>query len=313
MTRKILYSIGLCALALNACSPIDAEVREVTAERIARPAFMVERKVSADNMNFQVWERMHERGAPVNIYIEGDGYTKTHSEWLGGDPSPRNPLALNLASRDKSKNLMHIARPCQYMESQNEKVCKEAYYKNRRYSPEVLAAYSDIIDEAKRKWEFTEINLIGYDGGANIAAALAASRSDVVSLRTVAGILNPPMVYKNTKETLDKDSILATDIASSLSAMPQHHFIGAGDTYVPAGVYHTFRQAMGESNCVHYSFVQDADHDRGWVERWPELMKLSLSCKGADGESGQIEGYDPADIIAPTTPLPPVPVALEKP
>jgi hypothetical protein len=310
MTKKFLYSIGLCALALSACSPIDAEIREVSAERIARPAFMVERKASADGMSFQLWERMHQRGAPVNIYIEGDGYSQAHHEWIGGDPSPSNPVALNLASRDNSKNLIHIARPCQYMESQNEKVCKEAYYKNRRFSPEVLAAYSDLIDEAKRKWEFTDINLIGYEGGANIAAALAASRNDVVSLRTVAGILNPPMVYKNTKETLDNDSVLATAFAPSLSKMPQHHFIGAGDTYVPAGVYHTFRQAMGESDCVHYSFVQDADHERGWVDRWPELLNSSLSCK--DGRA-QPNGYNASDVFVPTTPLPPVPTVLEKP
>lgn len=58
---------------LQACAPLQAEMREVTAERIARPAFMVERRLSAGPMDFQLWERMHAPGAPANVYIEGDG------------------------------------------------------------------------------------------------------------------------------------------------------------------------------------------------------------------------------------------------
>lgn len=305
LLRTLAYSgLALASLAPIACSPIDAEVREVSAERIARPAFMVERRLDVEGVKFQLWERMHQRGEPVSIYIEGDGYSKAHHEWIGGDPSPSNPLALNLASRDKSKNLLYMSRPCQYMESQDKDKCAPALYQNRRFSPEVLAAYNAAIDEIKKRWDLTDINLIGYDGGANIAVALAASRNDVVSLRTVAGILNPPMVYAATKETLDSDSILATDIAPQIANMPQHHFIGAGDTYVPSGVYHTFRQAMGQSECVHYTFVPDADHESGWVEKWPELLTLSTSCPGASAAD---------QVFTPSSPLPPVPSVLEKP
>lgn len=62
--------------------------------------------------------------------------------------------------------------------------------------------------------------------------------------------------------------------------MPQHHFIGGADSLITPGVYHSFRQEMGPSSCVRYSLVQDADHTRGWVEKWPELLKLEPFCTG---------------------------------
>lgn len=310
MTKNLFSKFALCglllaALAPVACQSIDSELNEVTAEHIARPAFMVERKLSAGGMEFQLWERMHQRGEPVNTYIEGDGHTKARNAVMSGDPSPGNPVALNLASRDKSENLLYISRPCQYMAQPDEKACSSKLWGERRYSPEVLNAYNEALDEVKKRYELTDINLIGYDGGANIAVALAASRSDVVSLRTVAGILNPTMVYAQTKEPLDSDSILAPDIASKIATVPQHHFIGAGDTYVQSGVYHTFRQAMGDSECVHYTFVPDADHEAGWVEKWPELLKATVACP--QEQDPNLQPYQP------TTPLPPVPTVLEKP
>jgi hypothetical protein len=81
-------------------------------------------------------------------------------------------------------------------------------------------------------------------------------------------------------------------IAPSLANTPQHHFVGIGDEIAPASVYHSFRQAMGESECVHYTVVQDADHQRGWVEKWPELLKSPIDCP-------------PPYVPAPLPPLPP--------
>lgn len=273
-------------LATAACSA-GQEFREVTAERIARPAFMVERDISAQSMDFQLWERMHQRGAPANVYIERDSGAKDM------EPTPGNPVALNLASRDRAKNLIYIARPCQYKESPDKKECDPKYWGPRRYSPEVLAAYNEILDEVKARYSITEFNLIGYDGGANIVAGLASQRSDVASMRTVAGILNPDMVYTTGKnpQSFDADTLKANEIAPQLANVPQHHFVGAGDTITPPAVYHSYRNAMGASECVHYTFVPDADHEAGWVEKWPELLKGTVAC-----DSDALKGYTPVEL-----------------
>ncbi len=302
MTRKTLPSLAVAALLLGAaipaaCTVHDNEFREVTAERIGRPAFMVERRIAANGMDFQLWERMHNRGEPADIYIEGDGEPTYLNRDISENPTPTNPVGLHLASRDNANNLGYISRPCQYKEYQTEDECSSKFWGPRRYSPEVLAAYNEILDEMKARWSITEFNLIGYDGGANIAAALASQRNDVASLRTVAGNLNPDEVYAKTGQVLDADSIKAPNIAPGLAKIPQHHFIGAGDEVTPPSVYHAFRQAIGESDCVHYTLVQDADHTNGWVEKWPDLLKSTVACP-------QETIVDPNYVPAPLPPIP---------
>jgi hypothetical protein len=283
MKKSLLKSIAAAALLGAvllpvACASLDNEYDEITAERIARPAFMVERRLNSGGMDFQLWERMHERYAPANIYIEGDGQATYLNRNISEDPTPDNPVALHLASRDNADNLVYISRPCMFKESPDVEKCSDKFWSTRRFSPEVIAAYNEALDEIKLRYDITEFNIIGYDGGANIAAALVASRKDIASLRTVAGDLNPDMVMARTEQQIDPDSIKANVIAPNLAGTPQHHFVGIGDEVAPASVYHSFRQAMGESECVHYTVVQDADHERGWVEKWPELLKSPIAC-----------------------------------
>ncbi len=280
MKKQILKSLTVVALlaGVAACTTAVNEIREVAAERIARPAFMVERRLSTGGMNFQLWERMHERYQPANLYIEGDGSPSYLDRTITDDPTPENPVGLHLASRDNADNLVYISRPCQFLEEAAQNTCNIKFWSTRRFSPEVLAAYNEALDEIKTRYDITEFNLIGYDGGANIAAQLATVRKDIASLRTVAGNLNPDVVFAE-RHKLDPDNIKAPDIAPKIAGIPQHHFTGAGDEVTPPSVYHSFRQAMGDSSCVHYTLVQDADHERGWVEKWPELLKSSVECE----------------------------------
>lgn len=286
--KKYLFPLLLASSVLGACSAV-AEFNEVTAERLARPAFMVERKISNGAIDLQAWERMHTRYAPANVYIEGDGGSPLLE---GVDPTPENPVALHLASRDHAENLVYLARPCQYMEVQDEAVCPKKYWTTRRFSPEVFAAYNAALDDIKARYNITGFNLVGYDGGANIAAVLTTQRNDILSLRTVAGNLTPSLVYDPVKNPMDPDSLKISDLAPSLANVPQHHFIGAGDTVTPPSVYHSFAQTMGGSTCMHYTMVPDADHERGWVEKWPSLQESTTACAP----------------MAQNTPLPPRPL-----
>jgi hypothetical protein len=290
--RPLIASLLLGSATLAAACSVGAEFREITAERIARPAFMVERRFETGGMEFQTWERMHERFQPANIYIEGDGDPTYLNRDVTIDSTPENPVALHLASRDNADNLGYISRPCMYKEVPDKDKCDSKFYSTRRYSPEVIAAYNAALDNMKNLYDISEFNLIGYDGAANIVAALAAERKDVASIRTVAGNLNTDVVYAKTGQVLDADNVTAFKLAPQLSTVPQHHYIGIGDEVTPPSVYHSFRQEMGPSNCVHYTVVQDADHERGWVEKWPELLKATTEC----------------EVPPPPAPLPPRPI-----
>ena len=284
-TNIYLLLLLLVTGFLGACG-LRADVNQQTASHIARPAFMVERFIPAGNFQLQAWERMHAPGQVATIYIEGDGIAQDkilakelQMNTLLRDPTPDNPVALHLASRDQSKNLGYLARPCQYIKLPEKKGCSTSYWLESRYAPEVISAYETALDEMAARYDLTGFHLVGYDGGANVAAVLAARRADVLSLRTVAGDLNPDFTADHTKQNfLASNSVLAIDHGSKLANVPQHHFIGAADSVITPGVYHSYRQMVGLSECIHYSLVQDADHTRGWVEKWPELLKLEPQC-----------------------------------
>jgi len=286
----------LSLLPLAACST-ETDVKTQTANHIARPAFMVERTINSGSFGLQAWERMHERNAPATIYIEGDG-----SNFLSGvkeiakidNPTPENPVALHLASRDLSKNLGYLARPCQYMFEPAEKGCDTAYWNTKKYTPEVMLAYETALNDMAARDDITGFNLVGYGGGANIAAVLAATRDDVLTLRTVAGNVSPRFVTDYHSSTpLASNSVFATDFGSKLSSIPQHHFIGAADEQIPPGAYHSYRQAVGLSDCINYSVIQDADHNLGWVQIWPQLLTLMPQCTKIQSDS--LPPLPPAD------------------
>ncbi len=273
----------LALVTLSACGTIT-DVKQQTANHIARPAFMVERTIPAGMFGIEAWERMHQRGTSASIYIEGDSLSDLTNESIdktglfGFQSTPANPVGLELASRDKSKNVAYLARPCQYLKMPNEKGCDPKYWKANRFDPEVIEAYNIALDDIAARWDITEFHIVGYAGGANIAAVLAATRKDIKTLRTVAGDLNPNFADAHNPAPVASSAVLATHYARELANVPQHHFIGAADDKVTPGTYHSYRQALGLSDCVHYSLIQDADHTRGWTAKWPSLLQVVPQC-----------------------------------
>ncbi|MCC7304870.1 MAG: hypothetical protein IT558_01270 [Alphaproteobacteria bacterium] len=278
----VLLTLMLASTAIS-CSPDFRQhfLREETVNRLARPVFMNDRVIPAGNFALTAYERMHKRYAPADVYIEGDGRA-----WLGKstpsmDPTPRNPVALHLATRDQASNVVWLARPCQYTKMVNESTpCDQGYWTNRRFSPEVLDAYNGALDEIKKRYDIEGFNLIGYSGGGAIAAILAAQRHDILSLRTVAGNLDHKAhsVYHNVSYMTG--SLNPPDYAEKLRTIPQVHFIGGQDEVIPPAVLESYLQAVEPSNCIQYQFIQEASHDEGWVDKWPEFLNVKPACRG---------------------------------
>lgn len=270
MKNTLKYSLillaGFSALSLNSCAPRD-EMRHQVAARISSPAWMVKRDVATDHFNLVAFERMHEKEKPATLYIEGDGKAHSAKARPFFNATPVNPVGLHLASKDKAINLAYLSRPCQYTEeferSQEPayKICGETYWNGNQYRAEILEGYHQALDGIKKRYGITSFNLVGYDGGATIAAALAAERKDVLSLRTVAGEFD--------------ENTLSPHIGA-LRFVPQHHYIGGADTVNPPAGLHAYLQALGENECTQYTFIQEAAHEKGWVDKWPELLKADI-------------------------------------
>lgn len=273
------YIFLLSLLFITACG-VTTDLRQQTANHIARPAFMSERFIDTPHFQIQTWERMHQRGGEATIYIEGDSP-------LIGTPSPYNPVALHLASRDNSINLGYLARPCQFIKFPEAKGCDNHYWKDKQYTEEIISAYEIALNNMVKTYDLTGLHVVGYDGGANIAAVLTARNKNILSLRTVAGNLNPELTHK----TPQTDALYAIDYGSKLANVPQVHFIGGKDNLITPAIYHSYRQTLGLSECVDYHLVPDAGHIDGWVEKWSDLLELMPRCK---------EKYKEVPLPAPT-------------
>ena len=270
----------LAALALSGCIATTLPyMRAETAQRIASPAWMIKRDIAATTYLLRSYERIHDRGGVANLYIAGDGSVSTSVEEWELNPTPKNPIALHLASKDRADNVIFIARPCQYtaMLSKGD-VCDESIWKDKRFSAEVIASFDKALDDIATRYDIRGFNLIGYSGGAAIATLLTTKRTDILSIRTVAGILDHETHSAVSGAPILSGSLNPVKEASTLTRMPQYHFIGGQDDYVPPAVLHSYLQAMPPTNCVQTMLVQEASYDEGWVNKWPELLELPVTC-----------------------------------
>jgi len=268
--------ITLATIALTGCSSLSS--RHDTAAGIADSAHMHERILQAGVFNLTAWERVQKPGAPVDLYIEGDGLAWLDKYTKSLNPTPPDPLALHLAASDRSDNVIYLARPCQYTGWNKEEACPDLYWTTGSAAPEVIVAYQQALDGLKARYHVTGFNLIGYSGGAAIAVLAAAGRQDVLSIRTVAGNTDYAAFSAVHAVSPMKDSIDPVSVAAGVSHVPQLHFIGGKDKVVPESVFNGWNQASGESSCIHSKIIVGNDHVKGWAEAWPELLAVPVLC-----------------------------------
>lgn len=275
---KCLAALGTVFVLAGCITSATHFSRENVAMRLATPAWMVDRIIPAGQFHLMAWERMHERFKPADIYIEGDGEALS---WMSPDATPDYPVGLHLAAYDKAENVAFIAQPCQYTGMSNGEDCPESLYAENRYSPAVIEAYNKALDNIIAQYNIRGINLITYGGSGAIAAELLKTRSDIITWRSVA-------------DKLDK---VAVD--PKLATVPQHHFIGGQDETVMPPELHNYLQAVGPSACVHHSFIQENEHEDGWAEKWPELLKEPIECPPPPAPEFDFEEVLPKRIYTP--------------
>jgi hypothetical protein len=277
MKKQFFYFLTIAFLTACAANS-SIETRHDTAASIGASAGMTERVLPAGVFNLTSWERVQQPGAAADIYIEGDGLAWVSRYRASMNPTPPDPLALHLAAEDKSRNVIYIARPCQYTGWNGDGACPDLYWTTGTAAPEVIAAYAQALSDIKARDHITGFNIIGYSGGAAIAVLVAAKRSDVLSIRTVAGNTDYAAFTAVHEVSPIKDSIDPVTVAAADSHIPQQHFIGEKDKTVPRDVFDGWKQASGTTACVHATIVPDNTHEKGWAEKWPELLNTPISC-----------------------------------
>ena len=271
---RILSFIALAIFSalLSACAD-----RFATADRLAASAKLVRFEIQTEWFRLTAFSRITDPAAPAVIYIEGDGFAWASRTEPSTDPTPRDPVGLRLATEDQSANVIYLARPCQY--SRGDAVCEAGYWTGRRFAEEVVSSMDEAVSQATKNLRVRRLHLVGYSGGGGVAALIAARRSDVASLRTVAGNLDHRL-FTNLHRVSDMvGSLNPADVAPRLALIPQEHFVSESDGIVPVAVAESFVRAMGDSRCVAVTRVPHTSHQEGWVPVWSGLAERLPSCR----------------------------------
>lgn len=214
-------------------------------------------------------------GEPLTVYIEGDGRAWLDRYRASSDPTPTNPLVMKLASLDPSPNVAYLARPGQYP-SEGASDCDAKYWMSKRFAPEVIADMDSAVSSLRDMAGAGEVSLVGYSGGAAVAALIAARRDDVIGLRTVAGNLDSAAVSKKNKVSPLKGSLDPADAAIKLQNVPQRHFISYDDRIIPPEAAESFAEKAGDEKHESVTAVEGVTHYSGWDRKWPALLDMPL-------------------------------------
>lgn len=269
----------------TAFSSMGATEAHAQAFGMAERAGLAPGTIDAHGFRLQVFHRGLADARAVNVYIEGDGRAWNSPHRPAGDPTPREPIALELAARDRSAAVLYLARPCQYQDAASLAACDRKYWTTHRYAGEVIDAMEEAIDIALRQAGADSarvpLGLIGYSGGGAVAALIAARRPQVRWLVTVGGNLDH-RAWTDAHDVTPLDASLnAADIAPMLRELLQLHLIGGKDRIVPRAVTESYLRRAGNAGKTTIVEIPDYDHQCCWAGRWPELACAALNNAGA--------------------------------
>lgn len=206
----------------------------------------------------------------VNVYMEGDGQAWQDPWTISHDPTPPDPMGFRLALADTRKDsILYLARPCQYI---MDKRCTALDWTSHRFSPKIMRAYHQALDQVKRSWNAHTFTLHAYSGGATVALLMAAERQDVACVVTFAPLLDPGQWAKHHHYSPLTGSLSPLGQATRLKSIPQEHFIGHLDEEVPYPISSAYFAAVPLSSLHTVHKVPGFTHHSDWPALWKSYI-----------------------------------------
>ncbi|MGI9277800.1 MAG: alpha/beta fold hydrolase [Endozoicomonas sp.] len=234
------------------------------------------RVIHTPGFAIQSWQPGHHGlSKTLRVYIEGDGRAWSRKGRPSSDPTPRNRLVHNLMLSDPKPDIAYLARPCQFQQDPH---CNTETWTFGRYDNSVIQSMSRALDTLKQSGEYQQLELVGYSGGATIALLLAARRNDILSIRTIAGNLDPAFTNRYHRVSPMPSAMNPVHFTDRLQKVPQLHFYGTDDEVIPAAVSRHYLSLFRNRSCIQLEPVVGASHGEGWAEGWGQLLSRTVSC-----------------------------------
>jgi len=254
---------------LCGCATLDpGDHARTTTESWARERGFTASSLRAGGFDLFLLVRRLRPAETLTIYIEGDGAPWGSPYHPPRNPTPLDPLALALANADTTPDVAWLARPCQYLNRAVLPGCDSAYWIDRRFAAEVIAAYDSAVTQLKNASGAHQVRLVGYSGGGVIAVLVAMRRNDIAAVITVAAplALSDWVAWHGLSPLAGS---LDPSRQKTTSKTPREmHFAGADDKMVPAEIVERFVRSHGGR----LETIVGFDHNCCWVRDWPQLL-----------------------------------------
>jgi hypothetical protein len=265
-------SIVLVLLLLAACADISPHSRWLHADQLAEKAHWHKLRIATDQFIISAYvPDSITQTDTLTVYIEGDGLAWLNRSQASDDPTPRNPVGLELALRHPQGAAAYLARPCQYAEAGDTKNCSETYWTGGRFAAEVIDASNQAVSVLTQRVGANKLVLVGYSGGGAVAALVAARRKDVVQLVTVAGNLDHRAWTDMHHVPALEESLNPADEWQALMNISQRHYVGEHDEVVSRAVTDAYAVHFPLSRRPEIISIPEFDHVCCWVEQWSSI------------------------------------------
>ncbi|MGC5702049.1 dienelactone hydrolase family protein [Pseudomonas sp. NFXW11] len=211
----------------------------------------------------------------LTVYVEGDGLAWLNSRQPSPDPTPLDPLALRLALAQPTGNVAYLGRPCQYLGTLPP--CHARYWTDARFSEEVVQSLDQAVEQLKARAGAQRLIIIGYSGGGALALLLAARRSDVERVVTVAGNLDHAAWTRYHRVAPLRGSLNPVALRPLLAPVPQLHLVGEADTVMPADLAQAFIAGYPAGSRTRLRLIPGYDHHCCWARNWAQLWREQVA------------------------------------
>lgn len=212
---------------------------------------------------FVLYQR-HQPSRTLHVYLDGDG-----TPWLAGepadDPTPRNPLVLELMALDPYPSI-YLGRPCYHGFSQTPP-CSSALWTLERYSEAVVTSMEAALRRILRNGEFDRVAWFGYSGGGALAVLLAPRFMETAAVVTVAGNLDIDAWADLHGYPRLTGSLNPARQPPMPTQIYHRHLVGGKDRVVPKEIV-----ALGPIDPETLIMIPSFDHTCCWVAIWPAVL-----------------------------------------
>ncbi len=209
------------------------------------------------------------------VYIEGDGFAWATRRKPSSNPTPRNPLGLELALRHPQPNAVYLGRPCQYVSGSHFKNCTTTYWTDGRFGKEVIASYQEAFQFLKQRYNVQNFSVVGFSGGAAIALLLAEQRHDIKKVITVAGNLDHHAWTTYHRISPLSRSLNPFEHTDTLAHIEQVHLSGQDDRTIPLELTRQIFRNVPQHANMYFAVLKGFSHHCCWVEHWTKLWSFA--------------------------------------